>query len=80
MTALDNPALGPNPSGTVNTNAARLWNSAEVAEMIRVPQATLRYWRHIGIGPRSFKMGPRRVLYRADDVEAWVAAQYADQE
>ncbi len=45
--------------------------------MIRVPEATLRYWRHIGIGPRSFKMGPRRVLYRADDVTAWVADQYA---
>lgn len=57
----------------------QLLNSAEVAELIRVPEATLRYWRHVGIGPRSFKMGPRRVLYRADDVDAWVAAQYADQ-
>jgi predicted DNA-binding transcriptional regulator AlpA len=56
-----------------------LLNSAEVAQMIRVPESTLRYWRHIGIGPRSFKMGPRRVLYRADDVLAWVADQYASE-
>lgn len=61
------------------TDGAQLLNSAEVACLIRVPEATLRYWRHIGIGPRSFKMGPRRVLYLADDVTSWVAEQYADQ-
>ncbi len=33
----------------------------EVGEMIRVPTATLRYWRQRGTGPKSFKMGPRRV-------------------
>ena len=54
----------------------RLLNSAEVARIIRVPCATLRYWRHIGIGPKSFKMGPRRVLYREEDVLAWAAEQY----
>lgn len=53
-----------------------LLNSAEVATLIRVPEATLRYWRHVGIGPKSFKMGPRRVLYLAADVTAWVADQY----
>lgn len=61
------------------SHVGHLLNSAEVAQLIRVPEATLRYWRHVGIGPRSFKMGPRRVLYRAADVDAWVAAQYADQ-
>ena len=30
---------------------------SEVAELIRVPAATLRYWRHQGTGPQSFKMG-----------------------
>ena len=29
----------------------------EVAAMIRVPAATLRYWRHQGAGPESFKWG-----------------------
>ncbi|GAA2499142.1 helix-turn-helix domain-containing protein [Terrabacter carboxydivorans] len=77
MTALDS-ARWPGTSTTLASEVGRLLNSAEVTEMIRVPEATLRYWRHIGIGPRSFKMGPRRVLYRADDVDAWVTAQYAD--
>jgi predicted DNA-binding transcriptional regulator AlpA len=53
---------------------------AEVAAMIRVPQGTLRYWRHLGSGPRSFKMGPRRVVYREQDVLEWVNAQYAERE
>ena len=58
------------------TQLGRLMTSAEVANLIRVPHATLRYWRHIGVGPKSFKMGPRRVLYREDDVIAWATAQY----
>ncbi len=49
----------------------------EVAEMIRVPTATLRYWRQRGTGPKSFKMGPRRVMYRERDVLQWIDAQYA---
>lgn len=57
-----------------------LLTSVEVARIIRVPHATLRYWRHIGLGPRSFKMGPRRVCYREDDVRAWVAEQYGGTE
>jgi excisionase family DNA binding protein len=47
---------------------------AEAADVLRTPVATLRYWRHQGIGPRSFRLG-RRVLYRRDDLRAWIAAQ-----
>ena len=36
----------------------------EAAELLRAPVATLRYWRHLGTGPRSFRLGGR-VLYRA---------------
>ena len=46
----------------------------EAADMLRTPVATLRYWRHQGIGPRSFRLG-RRVLYRRDDVHAWIDAK-----
>jgi DNA-binding transcriptional MerR regulator len=46
----------------------------EAAERLRTPAATLRYWRHVGIGPKSFKIG-RRVVYRRDDLEAWVETQ-----
>jgi excisionase family DNA binding protein len=43
----------------------------EAAELLRAPVATLRYWRHLGTGPHSFRLG-RRVLYRRDDLDAWV--------
>jgi excisionase family DNA binding protein len=43
----------------------------EVAEMLRTPAETVRYWRHIGKGPRSFKLG-RRVLYDVRDVESFI--------
>lgn len=46
--------------------------TAEVAELLRTSPETVRYWRHIGQGPKSFKVG-RRVLYAADDVEAYIA-------
>ncbi len=55
----------------------RLLTLDEVAELIRVPAATLRYWRHRGTGPKSFKMGPRRVMYRERDVLQWIDGQYA---
>lgn len=50
----------------------RYLTTAEVAETLRTPAETVRYWRHIGKGPRSFKVG-RRVLYAAEDVEAFIA-------
>ncbi len=46
----------------------------EAAELLRAPVATLRYWRHLGTGPRSFRLG-RRVLYRSDDLRSWIDAQ-----
>jgi len=45
---------------------------SEVAELVRAPLETVRYWRHIGKGPKSFKVG-RRVLYAVEDVDAWIA-------
>lgn len=49
---------------------------SEAAAILRTPVATLRYWRHLRIGPRSFKIG-RRVFYRRSDVEAWLREQEA---
>ena len=46
--------------------------TAEVAELLRTPAETVRFWRHVGKGPRSFKVG-RRVLYARDDVDAFIA-------
>jgi len=53
-----------------------LMTTTEVAELCRTSAETCRYWRHIGKGPHSFKVG-RRVLYRAEDVKSWLEAQYA---
>jgi predicted DNA-binding transcriptional regulator AlpA len=49
-------------------------NTEEVAAFIPAPINTVRYWRHIGQGPRSYKIG-RRVMYDRADVEAWLAEQ-----
>ena len=47
----------------------------EAAELLRAPVATLRYWRHLGTGPGSFRLG-RRVLYRRDDLDSWITSQH----
>jgi len=48
----------------------------EVAELSRTSAETVRYWRHVGKGPKSFKVG-RRVLYDRADVQAWLDAAKA---
>jgi predicted DNA-binding transcriptional regulator AlpA len=48
----------------------RLLTITEVADLVRKPVATMRWWRHIGIGPHGFKIG-RDVRYRLSDVRAW---------
>ena len=53
---------------------SRLLTMPEVAEQLRRPVATLRHWRWVGTGPASFRLG-RRVVYREEDVTAWVEDQ-----
>lgn len=55
----------------------KLLRLPDVAELTGVPENTLRFWRHVGTGPRSAKLG-RRVVYREEDVTAWVEQQFAD--
>lgn len=57
-------------------NRRKILRTAEVSEMTGTPQATLRYYRHLGKGPRSFKLG-QRVTYFEEDVLAWIEAQAA---
>ncbi|MFJ2637161.1 helix-turn-helix transcriptional regulator [Streptomyces sp. NPDC087422] len=40
----------------------RYLTTAEVAERYRTADSTVRYWRHIGYGPKGVRIG-RRVLY-----------------
>jgi predicted DNA-binding transcriptional regulator AlpA len=51
---------------------------AEVAAIVRAPVATLRYWRHLGTGPRSFRVG-RGVRYWRTDVTAWLEQQRSNE-
>lgn len=55
----------------------RLLTITEVAELTRLPVATLRFKRSQGTGPRSFRMG-RRVFYWLSDVLAWIEQHYND--
>jgi len=61
---------------TMNTNN-ELLTTAEVALMTRAPESTVRYWRHLGTGPRSFRLG-RRVVYRRHEVEQWLREHEMD--
>lgn len=46
----------------------------ELADHLRMSNATLAGWRYKGIGPRFVKVG-KRVLYRPADVDAWLEEQ-----
>jgi predicted DNA-binding transcriptional regulator AlpA len=80
----DRPALNSPDSGVRDNAPAtasplgedQLLTTAEVALMLRTPNATLRTWRYQGIGPRSFHLGPRGIRYKKSDVLAWLERQY----
>ena len=65
-----------------STNASSSGNDlmtlGEASAYLRTPVATLRYWRHLGTGPAGFRLG-RRVMYRREDVDRWVAARQRSQ-
>ena len=56
------------------TGDDELLTIAEVAAIVRAPVATLRYWRHLGTGPRSFRVG-RGVRSWRTDVLQWLESQ-----
>ncbi|MBE1876120.1 helix-turn-helix transcriptional regulator [Myceligenerans pegani] len=58
-------------------NRDRLLSTREAAELLCVPENTLRWWRHIGTGPECFRLGRRRVVYRESKARAWLADQEA---
>jgi predicted DNA-binding transcriptional regulator AlpA len=49
----------------------RILGLEEIAKRTGTPLNTLRYWRHLGLGPPTFKLG-RRVVAMESDVEAWI--------
>jgi len=71
-TLADSPD-GNNPLRSPHADDVLLTLS-EVANIVRVPVATLRYWRHLGTGPRSFRIG-RSVRYWRTEVVEWLEIQ-----
>lgn len=51
----------------------------EAAKYLRTTPSTLRYWQGIGKGPRSFKLGVRR-LYRQSALDQFIADAEAEQQ
>ena len=60
----------------VSTEIAPLWRIGDVSSYLGVPVATLYQWRHLGTGPRAYRLG-KHLRYRQADVEAWLADQVA---
>lgn len=52
--------------------ATDFWSAPELEDLTGIPQSTWRYWASVEVGPKSFKLGRRRV-WRRSDVLAWIA-------
>ena len=61
------------------TTNPRILTMDEVAALTRIPKGTLRWYRNGGQqGPRSFRLGGKRVCYYQHEVLAWIEAQAND--
>ena len=47
----------------------------EFAVRYRLGRRTVQRWRQSGLGPVWVRLGPRRVVYRLVDCEAWAASR-----
>lgn len=57
----------------------RILNIKQAAEMLSLSENTLRWMRHNGTGPKSFKLG-KRISYRESDLDAYVEEQIAHED
>ena len=85
MTAYNNP-VQVHPTAEISSIGAATVGSleerpdadfltlSEVADILRVPVNTLRWWRQQGTGPRYFKIG-RRLVTTVGDLKTWVEEQ-----
>ena len=64
----------PTHPQTPENPGSEMLSIEEAAQFLRVPVNTLRYWRQLGCGPRSFKIG-RHVRYWRTDLILWLTEQ-----
>lgn len=43
----------------------------ELSDLYGIPEPTLRYWRRRGEGPPFYRLSPRVIRYRAEEVATW---------
>jgi excisionase family DNA binding protein len=56
------------------TNVDERWMiPTEVAQLLKIPTATLYAWRYRGTGPRAVKVG-RHLRYSRAELEGWLDA------
>jgi predicted DNA-binding transcriptional regulator AlpA len=55
-----------------------LLTEVDISRWLRVSLAILQRLRSSGAGPRFVQISDRRIGYRRDDVEAWLAARTTD--
>jgi len=60
------------PTARQRDTAEPLWGVTDAATWLGVPVATLYKWRHLGKGPRAYRLG-RHLKYVPDEVRTWVA-------
>jgi hypothetical protein len=59
------------PKGWAHMKTLQLLTSKQVAQMLSIPEGTLRYWRNVGIGPTWHKL-EGSIRYHVDDVSQYV--------
>ena len=55
-----------------------LLDEREAAAVLVVAETTLRNWRALKQGPRTYKIGGRLVRYHRSDLAAFIAGEEAD--
>ena len=48
---------------------------AQFCGLMNVTPRTTNEWRRLNTGPAYVRVGPRRILYRRSDVDAWLASR-----
>ena len=82
MTQTQTPTIEEAETLTREHFAAMVQNdlstTEDVAALAKVTPATVRWWAHVGRGPRGFKLaGSRRTYYAREDVVAWLVENHA---